>query len=331
MGEVPLKNDKFVINKSRYDSIDVYIGTDDEYKEEYNDLDLVYDPDIYETLTSRGVDDLLAKHISHLFIRDPLVIYKDKIEVDENQTNHFENIQSTNWQTVRFKPPPHQSEIGWRVEFRPMEIQLTDFENAAFTAFIVIITRIYFSLGLNLYIPISKVDENMERAHLRDAINTQTFYWRKQVYRSTAKKSCCSKPSLTPNKYSFENLSTLSESSGSVDEEYAEMTINEIFNGHEGYNYKGLCVLASEYVSNLTLDDETKELLLKYISFISKRASGELVSLATWQREFVLQHPLYKNDSVVSEEIAYDLMKKCIDISNNRVVEPRLVGDFIKL
>ena len=33
-----------------------------------------------------------------------------------------QNIQSTNWQSMRFKPPPPNSPIGWRVEFRPMEV-----------------------------------------------------------------------------------------------------------------------------------------------------------------------------------------------------------------
>ena len=33
-----------------------------------------------------------------------------------------QNIQSTNWQTMRFKPPPPNSSIGWRVEFRPTEV-----------------------------------------------------------------------------------------------------------------------------------------------------------------------------------------------------------------
>ena len=36
----------------------------------------------------------------------------------------FQNIQSTNWQTMRFKPPPSGQDIGWRVEFRPMEVVL---------------------------------------------------------------------------------------------------------------------------------------------------------------------------------------------------------------
>lgn len=69
----------------------------------------------------------------------------------------LQNIQSTNWQTVRFKPPPPDSPIGWRVEFRSMEVQLTDYENAAFAVFIVLLTRAIMNLGLNFYIPISKV------------------------------------------------------------------------------------------------------------------------------------------------------------------------------
>lgn len=72
----------------------------------------------------------------------------------------LQNIQSTNWQTVRFKPPPPDSPIGWRVEFRSMEVQLTDYENAAFAVFIVLLTRAIMNLGLNFYIPISKVSRS---------------------------------------------------------------------------------------------------------------------------------------------------------------------------
>lgn len=62
---------------------------------------------------------------------------------------------------MRFKPPPPNSNIGWRVEFRSMEIQITDFENAAFAVFIVLLTRAILSYGLNFYIPISKVIINI--------------------------------------------------------------------------------------------------------------------------------------------------------------------------
>ena len=96
--------------------------------------------------------------------------------------NLIKNIQSTNWQTMRFKPPPANSpEIGWRVEFRPMEIQLTDSENAAFVIFIVLITRLILSFNLDLLIPLSMVEENMRRAKRRDAARDSRFWFRKDI------------------------------------------------------------------------------------------------------------------------------------------------------
>ena len=58
---------------------------------------------------------------------------------------------------MRFKIPPANSNIGWRVEFRPCEVQITDFENAAFGVFIVLLTRAILTFKLNMLIPISKV------------------------------------------------------------------------------------------------------------------------------------------------------------------------------
>ncbi len=100
-------------------------------------------------------------------------LFSEKIHQDDKkETDHFENIQSTNWQTMRFKvffpslisefgigiswtdfffsslqPPPPNSPIGWRVEFRPCELQFTDFENAAVVCFVVLITRVILSFG----------------------------------------------------------------------------------------------------------------------------------------------------------------------------------------
>lgn len=96
---------------------------------------------MFERLQREGIDDLLARHYAHLWTRDPLVIYEGQVEIDDSKrVDHFENIQSTNWQTMRFKPPPLDGTIGWRVELRPMEIQLTDFANAAFTVFAVLVS-----------------------------------------------------------------------------------------------------------------------------------------------------------------------------------------------
>ncbi|EFA85843.1 glutamate-cysteine ligase [Heterostelium album PN500] len=299
----PLQNSKYVINKSRYDSIDSFLSRGTTLRPEYNDLPLVYDKDSYNTLIASGMDEILARHFAHLFIRDPLVIYSDKIEIDDQKnSDHFENIQSTNWQTVRFKPPPPSSSIGWRVEFRPMEVQLTDFENAAYIVFVSILLRAISDLKLNFYVPITKVDENMKTAHKRGSVTNEKFYFRKNIINSS------------PN--------------GPVDSEYEMMTIDEIFNGKKNGEFEGVLSILKRYVSKLNFDFETTTLVNKYISFISKRASGELQTMSTWTREFVQNHKAYKHDSVVSQEIQDDLIQRCIAISEGVVQEPKLLGDF---
>lgn len=87
-GLVPLKNNKFVINKSRYDSIDSYLSP---HGDKYNDVPLIYDPEIYNKLRDNDIDHLLAQHIAHLFIRDTVSLFSEKVyQDDEKDTDHFE-------------------------------------------------------------------------------------------------------------------------------------------------------------------------------------------------------------------------------------------------
>ena len=181
------------IPKSRYDSVSTYIyhcKGDPACRrtfENYNDIPCPVDTEVKTRLLDAGLDDNLAHHVSHLFTRDPLVVFEEKVHLDDTKSmEHFENIQSTNWQTCRWKPPPPRNNpddphIGWRTEFRSMEVQLTDFENAAYTVFVVLVTRVVLAFDLALYIPLSMVDENMHRAHQRDAVRTQKFFFRKHM------------------------------------------------------------------------------------------------------------------------------------------------------
>ena len=80
---------------------------------------------------------------------------------------------------MRFKNPPSlDSDIGWRVEFRPMDIQLTDFENTALTVMVGMLANIINEFDLDFIVPISMVDENMKRAHIRDAASQMKFWWK---------------------------------------------------------------------------------------------------------------------------------------------------------
>jgi glutamate--cysteine ligase catalytic subunit len=210
------------LNKSRYDTIDCYLSPDGS---KYNDSKFVINEEAYKTLIENNIDNQLAQHISHLFVRDPLCLFKEKLEDDEDC---FENIQSTNWQSLRFKPPPSNSPIGWRVEFRVMDLQITDFENVAFVTFLVLLTRVILSFKLNLLIPISKIDENMKNAQKRDACRQEKFYFRTKLFHLTH---------LHDAEYKSKHhiSSNQDEENEDINSVYSLMTINDIINGSEGF------------------------------------------------------------------------------------------------
>ncbi|XP_036104229.1 glutamate--cysteine ligase catalytic subunit isoform X4 [Molossus molossus] len=315
---VPLKNNNYRISKSRYDSIDSYLS---ECGEKYNDIDLTIDKEIYKQLLqevspgcplSAGIDHLLAQHVAHLFIRDPLTLFAEKIHLDDaNESDHFENIQSTNWQTMRFKPPPPNSDIGWRVEFRPMEVQLTDFENSAYVVFVVLLTRVILSYKLDFLIPLSKVDENMKVAQKRDAVLQGMFYFRKDICKG--------------GNAMVDGRGKAQPSTEPAAEEYALMSIDTIINGKEGV-FPGLIPILNSYLENMEVDVDTRCSILNYLKLIKKRASGELMTVARWMREFIANHPDYKHDSVITDQMNYSLISKCNQIANELCECPELLG-----
>jgi glutamate--cysteine ligase catalytic subunit len=107
---------------------------------------------------------------------------------------------------------------------------------------------------------------------------------------------------------------------------YEEMTMAEIMTGKGDY-FPGLIPLVMAYLDYIDCDSVTKKRLTMYLDFIEKRATGALVTPATWMRNFVRSHPAYKNDSVVNDEIAYDLMVACRDIGVGKLHVPELLGN----
>ena len=55
-------------------------------------------------------------------------------------------------------------------------------------------------------------------------------------------------------------------------------------------------------------------------------STGELLTTAQWIRKFVEVHPEYKQDSVVSESICYDLMNTFDRITRGELGAPQLFG-----
>ena len=296
--------------KPRWSTTSRYISNRPQCKEEYNDITLPLEEEIMKFAKDKAkdmdidLDDALVKHLGFLFLQDPVVAFADKIYVDDSKTtNHFENLQSTNWNNVRFKPPPSfDSEIGWRVELRTIEAQLTADESVAFGMFSYFFNVLVTRREYNFYIPISKIDENIARAHKKDAVLTEKFWFRKDIQKDSA-------------------------------DEWAELTLDEILHGKPD-TFVGLFNLIfdfckQEYGVDMQAewtqrkennDTEIHKVTenMKYFEILSKRAKGEMPTIANWSRNYILKHPKYQKDSVVSHEIAADLINAMLDISDGK-------------
>ncbi|ODV57912.1 glutamate--cysteine ligase [Ascoidea rubescens DSM 1968] len=371
-------NNLIRIQKSRYDSIDQYLGGSPNFKSLYNDINSEKDSSTFNYLIQNGFDHQLSSHFAHLFIRDPISLFSEKIKQDDSiDTDHFENIQSTNWQTLRFKPPStvtteddFSKSPGWRVEFRPMEIQITDFENAAYSVFMILVARAILKYKPNFYIPISSIDANMKLAHNVNSALNEKFYFRKDLtfenltfdqMETTNGSKNINKQLLNgyvnqKTKETDSNGNGIHKANGNtingngickangifkangngicktngnalngnknfshIQQKYS---VNEIVNGSK--SFIGLIPFvkrflneefAQEMNSKLEKDLANKERIFMYLLLIEKRASGEIPTIASYIRNFILTHKDYKKDSVVSETINYDLCMRAKSIT----------------
>jgi glutamate--cysteine ligase catalytic subunit len=64
-----------------------------------------------------------------------------------------------------------------------MDIQLTDFENTCLIVLMGLITNVINHFNVDFILPISYADANMQRAHYRDAILNQKFYFKTNCLR----------------------------------------------------------------------------------------------------------------------------------------------------
>lgn len=182
-----------------------------------------------------------------------------------------------------------------------MELQITDFENSAFCAFIILLTQAIRQFNLNFLMPISKVDVNMQRAQTVNSCLDGKFYFRKNIEVGAG------------------------EGENDLDE-LVEMSIDQIMNGTS--EFRGLIPIVEDYVFGLigdTLDSLTSCKIKQFLKLIRLRAQGALMTPAAYIRSFVTRHPAYKHDSVVNEEINYDLLWRIHLISKGEIECPELL------
>lgn len=161
------------IRKSRYSPSDLFLHP---WGLDFNDTEVKLNDQYTKMLIDGNVDPMLARHVASLFGRDPLIFYDQQNtdnDSDLERYDDFENIQSSNWRSTRFKIP---IDDGWRVELRSLEIQPTVYENSNFAVFISslviwMVDEFKKSVQKNemkpfFYIPMSAVEKNFSKASI---------------------------------------------------------------------------------------------------------------------------------------------------------------------
>lgn len=139
----------------------------------------------------------------------------------------------------------------------------------------------------------------MKKAQKRNAVLAEHFWFRRDVSMQTAATQ------------SSEPQEAAAASAASTDV-YTPMTVNEIINGKvhicrhftissllvnafvQNGEFPGLIPLINNYLSGMDVDADTHCTIQRYLKFISRRASGEILTTATWIRQFVTGHPNYE-------------------------------------
>jgi len=293
------------IAKSRYSPINLYVSDDHRNLREYNDNKKTINRWARKLLKKKSkelgvkMDWRLLDHFSYLFVRENLCVFKGTVESElhMNETKLFEAIQSSNWNDVRLKPPPTMdSQVGWRVEFRSMDVQPTPELTFLFSHAIQILSRTMIVLfdTINFYMPISKVDENFKRAILRNAAVEQKFYFRTNIFDKG--------PAVVEELTIAEILNGKGEFIG------LEKVIDQMLN-------KSVDALVKEFEVHQVMPNKQIKATLK---FLNDLATGKLHTFATLLREFIKHHPSYKQDSILPEDLLDDVTLKILNIQKGQ-------------
>ncbi|KAF2093856.1 GCS-domain-containing protein [Rhizodiscina lignyota] len=245
-------------------------------------------------LESHGMDSAMAQYFAYLHLHDPLYLNATRGRHEHvTPEDVHRSICESVWSHVRLKvPEPNAADQGWRVEFRPMEVQFTDFDNAAFLIFLDLVRQVLAWMGpkLDFYMPLELVRENMDRAHARDAVVKQKFWFPGHVVQDTSSGEGVKLNNHGPD--------------------IPEWTVDEIINGRTKGDaaFPGLLPLVERYLKEKMGQDS--EQLHPYLDLIRRRANGQDVTPAHWMRSFVHCHPTYERDSRISQRACYDMLQE---------------------
>lgn len=147
--------------------------------------------------------------------------------------------------------------------------------------------------------PITKVDENFARAEKMNAAVDGKF-WFKVHKNKVYKPSCLAETDFLKS----------DAEAAEVESELRELSLSEIFGGYkseDGFEFPGLSTLIRELYKYKEINKEDQHKICGYLCYIAQRIKGENKTGAQWIRKFIREHPAYKKNSLVPEEVMYDL------------------------
>jgi len=112
----------------------------------------------------------------------------------------------------------------------------------------------------------------MQRAHTRDAVVREKFWFRKNVFPTRRELS---RPGTPTRVGAGSRPGTRPGTPGGGGEEWEEMSVGEIINGQKGQDgFPGLVRLVEKYLDSMNVDITTRCEIGRYLSLVSQRASG---------------------------------------------------------
>ena len=155
-----------------------------------------------------------------------------------------------------------------------MDIQLTDFENTALTVMVGMIANIINTFDLDFVLPISLVDENMKRAHLRDGLKEIKFWWKiptaEQVKTGFKVSDIDKTQFLRSNQTNSTKLGMIQEVS-----RYKELYIWQILEGDASIGMpEGIIDICKQYMDLKKWPTEKRDETNNYLTFLAERARG---------------------------------------------------------
>lgn len=249
-------------------------------------------------LRKNGVPPALATYFAHILGRDPLIRTACISESDDtsNLAQEMRMVSlythmSTWWPHVRIKLPvlsTTNDSLPWRVEFRPMEAQPSDMENAALVVALRVLQQTIQHFELDLKIPISAVEDNMNRASDHNAATDQLF-------RFVARSRC----SAGESALYYDGWASL------------DFIFNGDSNGADEI-WRGLLPLARDHLAYRdisSLSTKEQEKIFGALDLLSARASGRLETPAKWMRRFVEENSCDRlRDEEISPRLYYDMI-----------------------